>query len=101
MADKKRASGYYWVKHGGCWEVVFWDNDKKVFFMDGREYKTFEEIDERQIVRETPIKENKISNDEKCLNNFLLDGCVRVKDLTKPMGYDMNPLQRNYMDSTH
>lgn len=24
-----------------------------------------------------------------------------VQDLTKPMGHEMNPLQRNFMDSTH
>lgn len=95
-----RKSGFYFVileKEKG-WEIARWDSELNEWtFIESLFYlrdKELIEIDERQIVRATEKEQHIFPNPE-------LIELKGVNDLTKPMGHDMNPLQRNYMDSTH
>jgi len=56
-----REPGYYWVNEDGCWTIYFWEPDSNVFFRGGSEDKPesyFDEIDEREIVRQPICKDN-------------------------------------------
>lgn len=103
FGEIKRATGYYWIKYdvNTDWEPAEYSSESESWLLTGSELHSvdgeFHEIDERQIVR------NKIQND---LNNLVKIDETKferkgLQDLTKPMWHDMNPLQRNYMDSTH
>lgn len=94
MGNNRRTSGFYWVilSDGEDYQIAEYFEDSECWNLIGSEIpyydNEFDEIDENEISR---LK--KITVD--CGFN------LPVKDLTKPMGHDMNHFQRNFMDSTH
>lgn len=114
---ENRKSGFYWVMfdNSSGWQVAQYYEHLKYWYITGSDINCydseFNEIDERQIIRqsETPVMLERtfsmlesganVNNPNLRDNQIILNS--GVNDITKPMGHDMNPLQRNFMDSTH